>query len=158
MSLTEKGIQKLLWMLVHCHFSAREMHIKPDVRIIIMTSIPKRLIMVIGQSDWQNRTTSKRESNLITSLITDQMGQHKVLLPINKTMAKFEKETKHLLHDFIKKTKTVTSAKFLQRHDLLNVPLTVQLHCLITLSYYTVLKHCPNHTSDNQSVWEFSFD
>ena len=50
MSLTEKGIQKLLWMLVHCHFSAREMRIKPDVRIIFMTSIPKRLIMVIGQS------------------------------------------------------------------------------------------------------------
>ena len=50
MSLTEKGIQKLLWMLVHCHFSAREMRIKPDVRIIVMTSIPKRLIMVIGQS------------------------------------------------------------------------------------------------------------
>ena len=72
------------------------MHIKPDVRIIIMTSIPKRLIMVIGQSDQQNWTTSKWESNLlITSLITDQMGQHKVLLPINKTIAKFEKETKY---------------------------------------------------------------
>ena len=28
----------------------QRMHIKPDVRIIIMTSIPKRLIMVIGQS------------------------------------------------------------------------------------------------------------
>ena len=79
---------------------------------------------------------------LITSLITDQMGQHKVLLPINKTIAKFEKETKHLLHVFIKMTKTVTSAKFLHRHDELNVPLTVQLHCLITLSYYTVLLHC----------------
>ena len=44
-------------------------------------------------SDRQNRRTSKQESNLlITSLITDQMGQHKVLLPINKTIAKFEKE------------------------------------------------------------------
>ena len=89
---------------------------------------------------------------LITSLITDQMGQHKVLLPINKTIAKFEKETKHLLHVFIKMTKTVTSAKCLHRHDVLNVPLTVLLHCLITLSYYTVLQHYPNHTSDNQSV------
>ena len=63
------------------------------------------------------------------------MGQHKVLLPINKTIAKFEKETKHLLHVFIKMTKTVTSAKCLHRHDVLNVPLTVLLHCLITLSY-----------------------
>ena len=39
-------------------------------------------------------------------------------------------------------TKTVTSAKFLHRHDVLNDPLTVLLHCLITLSYYTVSLHC----------------
>ena len=82
---------------------------------------------------------------LITSLITDQMGQHKVLLPINKTIAKFEKETKHLLHVFM--TKTVTSAKFLDRHGVLNDPLTVLLHCLITLSHYTVLLHCPTTLS-----------
>ena len=60
-------------------------------------------------SDRQNRTTLKWESNLlIMSLITDQMGQHKVLLPINKTIAKFEKETKHLLHVFIKISKILT--------------------------------------------------
>ena len=50
--------------------------------------------MVIGLSgvqfglyhtnDKQNRTTAKRESDLlITSMITDRIGRHHVLLPIN---------------------------------------------------------------------------
>ena len=37
--------------------------------------------MVIGP---KNRTTAQRESDLfITSMITDQIGRHEVLLPIN---------------------------------------------------------------------------
>ena len=45
-------------------------------------------------SDKQNRTTVKRESDLsITSLITDWIGQHEVLLPINHKNYSFgEKE------------------------------------------------------------------
>ena len=36
-------------------------------------------------SDKQNRTTAKRESDLlITSMITDWIGRHDVLLPINQ--------------------------------------------------------------------------
>ena len=35
-------------------------------------------------SDLQNQTTAKRESDLsITSVITDRIGRHEVLLPIN---------------------------------------------------------------------------
>ena len=65
------------------------------------------LIIVIGQ----NRTTAKRESHLlITSMITDRIGRHEVLLPIIKTMTKFEKETRHRLYIFMKK-KAVNSAK-----------------------------------------------
>ena len=48
--------------------------------------------------------TVKQESDLlITSMITDRIGQHKVLLPIVKTMKKFEKETRHRLYIFIEK-------------------------------------------------------
>ena len=34
---------------------------------------------------FQNRTTAQRESDLfITSMVTDQIGRHEVLLPINR--------------------------------------------------------------------------
>jgi len=47
-------------------------------------------------SDYQNRTTAKRESDLlITSMITDWIGRHDVLLI--RTMTKFEKRTNHRL-------------------------------------------------------------
>ena len=46
-----------------------------------------------------NWMTAKQESDLlITSMITDRIGQHKVLL----SMTKFEKETRHRLYVFIK--------------------------------------------------------
>ena len=61
------------------------------------------LIMVIGvesnsvcnhTSDKQNRTTAKRESDLlIRSMITDCIGRHEVMLPINHKNYNFrEKE------------------------------------------------------------------
>ena len=35
-------------------------------------------------SDWQNQATVQQESDsFIMSMITDQIGQHRVLLPIN---------------------------------------------------------------------------
>ena len=40
-------------------------------------------------SDKQNRMTAKRESDLIiTSMITDRIGRHEVLLPINQNYDK----------------------------------------------------------------------
>ena len=48
-------------------------------------------------SNWQNRTTAKRESDLsITSIITDRIGRHKVLLPINHNCFNFRKQQIHL--------------------------------------------------------------
>ena len=43
-------------------------------------------------SDYQNWTTTKRESNLsITSMITDRIGRQEVLLPINPDRYNFRK-------------------------------------------------------------------
>ena len=40
-------------------------------------------------SDWQSRTTAKPESGfLITTMITDRIGRHEVLLPINQNYDK----------------------------------------------------------------------
>ena len=48
-------------------------------------------------SDWQNWTTSKRESNLsITGMITDRIGRWEVLLPINHNYYNFPKPSIHL--------------------------------------------------------------
>ena len=65
-------------------------------------------------------------------MITDRIGQHEVLLPINQNYDKFEKETRHWLYVSIKK-KPINSAKcettvhkndtsfLLHRHDVLTV-------------------------------------
>ena len=46
-------------------------------------------------SDKQNRTTAKRESDLlITSMITDWIGRHDVLLPINQNYDKIRETNK----------------------------------------------------------------
>ena len=42
-------------------------------------------------------------------MITDRIGQHEVLLPINQNYDKFEKETRHRLYVSIKKK--INSAK-----------------------------------------------
>ena len=56
-------------------------------------------------------------------------------------MTEFEKETIHELHVFIRKNslakcettaRAMTRPVHLQKHDVLIVPLTVLLHCLIT--------------------------
>ena len=52
--------------------------------------------MVIGPSDWQNRTTAKRESYLLITSITDRIGRQKVLLSINHNHFNFRKKHIHL--------------------------------------------------------------
>ena len=48
-------------------------------------------------SDKQNQTTAKQESDLsITSMITDRIGRHEVLLPINHNRYNFRKKQIHL--------------------------------------------------------------
>ena len=48
-------------------------------------------------SDWQNQATAKLESDLsITSKITDKIGQHEVLLPINHNHYNFRKKGKQI--------------------------------------------------------------
>ena len=67
-----------------------------------------QLIMIIGPSgvqfslqsyeyfQWQNRTTAKQEPNLsITRMITDRIGRHEFLLPINHNHYKF-RQKRHL--------------------------------------------------------------
>ena len=66
-----------------------------------------QLIMIIGPSgvqfslqsyeyfQWQNRTTAKQEPDLsITRMITDRIGRHEFLLPINHNHYKFRKKKK----------------------------------------------------------------
>ena len=60
----------------------------------------------------KNRTTVKRESDLsITSMITDRIGRHEVLLPINHNHCDFRKKE---LFSFEKNGKI-----FLKCHDAL---------------------------------------
>ena len=46
-------------------------------------------------SDQQNRTTTKLESDLlIKSLITDRIGRHEVLFPVNHKYSAFRRSSK----------------------------------------------------------------
>ena len=64
-------------------------------------------------------------------MITDRIGQHEVLLPINQNYDKFEKETRHRLYVSIKKKLTQQNVRqlctkmmpslLLHRHDMLTV-------------------------------------
>ena len=98
-------------------------------------------------SDLQDQMTASQESDLFKiNIITDRIGGHKVLLLINQTMTKFEKETRHWLNFFIKLTKKnqltggnerkqlvhMTCSVHLHRHDVLTVSLTILLHRSIT--------------------------
>ena len=56
--------------------------------------------MVIGLSGVQNRTTAQRESDLlITSMITDPIGRHEVLLPINHKNYNFREKNSQLMKE-----------------------------------------------------------
>ena len=77
-------------------------------------------------SDYQNRKTAQRESDLlITSMIIDRIGRLELLFQLVRTMTKFDRENKHQLYVVIKKT-TINSAKcattslivHLHRHDV----------------------------------------
>ena len=68
-------------------------------------------------NDSQNWTTAKRESDLlITSIITDRIRRHEVLLYVFKT----------------RKKQLNTRSVRLHRHDLVTVPLTVLLKSPVT--------------------------
>ena len=82
-------------------------------------------------SDLQNQMTVKQESDLsITSMITDRLGQHEVLLAINQ------------LYVFLKKKLTWWNRRqqcahmmcpvHLLRLDMSTVPLTCLKHCPMT--------------------------
>ena len=96
---------------------------------------------------------------LIRSIITDRIGRLEVLLSINQTnddkiMTKLEKENRHQLYVFIKKT-TINSAKcattsltvYLHKYNVS----TVLLHCPITGMTRTLSYYCSNRAVDNQS-------
>ena len=81
----------------------------------------------------------------LITIIIDRIGWHKVLLLINQTMTKFEKETRHWLNFFIKFKKKqltrwnerkqlvhMTCSVHSHRHDVLTVSLTILLHRSIT--------------------------
>ena len=102
-------------------------------------------------SDSKNRTTSKRETDLlITSVITDRIRRYEVLLSIIQNYDKFEKETSHQLYIFIERKQHLawwnvrqqhaymTSSVHLHKRDLLIIPLTVLLHCPITSMMHTL--------------------
>ena len=88
--------------------------------------------------------TAKQESNLlIIIMITDTIGWHEVLLPMNQNYEKIWKKL-DIGCMFSLKKKTVNSEKYktieciwcysvhLHRYDIWTVPLTVLLHCPIT--------------------------
>ena len=61
-------------------------------------------------SDQQNRMTVKRESDsLITSMITDRIARHEVLLPINHNQYNFRKKI-HL--EQISPIETISQGKY----------------------------------------------
>ena len=60
-------------------------------------------------SDSKNRTTSKRETDLlITSVITDRIRRYEVLLSIIQNYDKLEKETSRHLYIFIERKQQLT--------------------------------------------------
>ena len=82
-------------------------------------------------SDKQNRTTAKWESDLlITSMITNKIGRHEVLLPINQNYVKIweRNQTSVSLKKKPKKWNArqqrahITRSVHLHRHDVLPVP------------------------------------
>ena len=59
-------------------------------------------------SDKQNRTTAKRESDLlIKSIITDRIGRYEVLLPINQNYDNIWETNNHQLNVFMNENVTV---------------------------------------------------
>ena len=60
--------------------------------------------------------TAKQESDLLTtSMITDRIGQHEVLLPINQNYDEICERNWNRLYVFIKKITTVNSASARQQ-------------------------------------------
>ena len=63
-------------------------------------------------SDWQNRATSKRDSDLlIMSMTTDRIGRHEVILPINQNYNKIREKKQALLIRFYTQKKTLWNAR-----------------------------------------------
>ena len=98
----------------------------------------------------KNQTTTKLESNLLimSMIILTKLGDTKTCYQSIKTLTKFEEETRHWLHIFIKKKPTtVNLAKCLTAectHDMY-CPLTKAWHvfCPITLYLQAWCIHCP---------------
>ena len=66
-------------------------------------------------SDQQNRTTAKRESDLLmTSMITDRIGRHEVPLPINHNHYNFQKNKQQLHLGQTSPIRTMSKAKYLE--------------------------------------------
>ena len=77
-------------------------------------------------------------------MITDRIGRHEVLSPINQNFDEIgEIARQQCAH--------MTRSVHLHRHDELTVPLTVLLQCPITSMMRIVSYYCSNRASVNQS-------
>ena len=99
-------------------------------------------------SDYQNQSTASQESDLlITCMITDQIGQHEILLPIihkyNKIfniIGSFQIKTQEILSYFFASSEK-KPFKYVWWHVLYNylgMMHTVLLHCPISAELRTV--------------------
>ena len=100
-------------------------------------------------SDYQNQSTASQESDLlITCMITDQIGQHEILLPIihkyNKIfniIGSFQIKTQEILRVIFFASSEKKPVKYVRWHVLYNylgMMHTVLLHCPITAELRTV--------------------
>ena len=90
-------------------------------------------------SDWQNRATSKRDSDLlIMSMTTDRIGRHEVILPINQNYNKIRERKQASLIRFYTQKKLYEMRA--NRARIWRVLSTYQqawcVNCLITLCNY----------------------
>ena len=90
-------------------------------------------------SDWQNRATSKRDSDLlIMSMTTDRIGRHEVILPINQNYNKIRERKQASLIRFYTQKKLYEMRA--NRARIWRVLSTYQqawcVKCLITLCNY----------------------
>ena len=105
-------------------------------------------------SDKQDRTTKKCDLFIMSVVITDRIGRHEVLLPINQNYDKNLRKKLDIgdMFSYVRQQHIfMTRSVHLLRHDLLTVPSTVLLHCPITSMMCTLSHKCSNQVSDNQS-------
>ena len=83
---------------------------------------------------------------LTSSMITDRIERHEVLLPIHKNYDKTK--TSIYLDEMLDKSAHTMRSVHLHKHDVLTVPLTVLLYCPIISMTCTLSYQCSNRAGE----------